>query len=641
MTLTESSGRLTRWRLRLAEFDFTIEYRPGRVHQVPDALSRLVAPNRGNQSEIDDEVPTFDGDASLLTTVQDVSNELTDHRCTPKCDHNTETVFVTTCAGAISTNEAPGDATEPVVWPHEDDESDELDDVDPDVFGSYEGREVLSNNLPNDTLPGPLSFEELAEEQRADDFCQTVLSRQDRKRDSNFFEDTDGLLKRKHPFERDIVQIVFPKTLRARLLSLTHDPVVAGHPGQNRMYYILRRMYYWPHMAVDVAATVRNCLHCAKNRVRSRKTLNRLKLFPATAPLESIGIDILGPLPKSKKGRKYLLVITDRFTKLKQVVALRSVTAYVVAVAFCEACVFKYGVPKTLLSDNGPQFSARFFRSVCEVLGVTNLYTSAYHPKTNGQTERYNRTIVAMLQNYVNEHQNDWDVYVGALTYAYNCHVHRSTRTTPFDLVLTRPPPEFSLHHSARRRSTPDANARDDFRQRLDLSIQKAYKSLQRTQARYKRDFDKRVRRVKSRIRAGDFIFLDSTDGATKPGKLQSPAEGPYKVLRQDKRTLTIDRNGVTECVSADRCVFSPPPIRARTNAAEPATGPTTENSNAEAHPRALNEVPLASTADFAQKVHEGPTYTVDRLLDHRTRDGNAEFLVKWTGYADPTCHMD
>ena len=214
------------------------------------------------------------------------------------------------------------------------------------------------------------------------------------------------------------MKIVFPKTLRARLSSLTHDPVVAGHPGQNRMYYVLRRTYYWPQMAVDVAVTVRNCGNCATTRVRLRKTLNRLKLFPATAPLESICIDILRPLPKSKKGRKYLLLITDRFAKLTQVVALRSFTAYVVAVAFCEASVFKYGVPKPLLSDNGPQFSARFFRSICRVFGVTNLFTSAYHPQTNGRTETYNRTIVAMLRNYVNAHQNDWDVYVGALTYA-------------------------------------------------------------------------------------------------------------------------------------------------------------------------------------------------------------------------------
>ena len=111
-----------------------------------------------------------------------------------------------------------------------------MDDVDLDVFGPYDDQEVLSNNLPNDTLPAPLAFEELAEEQRSHDFCQTVLSRQDRKRDSNVFEDTDGLLNCKRPYERDVVQIVAPKTLRDRLLSPTHDPVIAGHLGQNRMY---------------------------------------------------------------------------------------------------------------------------------------------------------------------------------------------------------------------------------------------------------------------------------------------------------------------------------------------------------------------------------------------------------------------
>ena len=219
-------------------------------------------------------------------------------------------------------------------------------------------------------------------------------------------------------------------------------------------------------------------------------------------------------------------MITDRFTKRTQVVALRNVTAYVIAIAFFEAWVFKYGVPETLRSDNGPQFAVQFFRSVCEVLRVTNLFTSAYYPQNNGQTERYTRTIVSMLRKYVNEPQNDWDVYAGALTYAYNSHVHRSTRTIPFSCFIPRPLRDFSPRNSARRCSTPDATTCDDFRQRLDLSIEKAYNSLQRTQERHKRDFDKRVRRVKSGIRPGDFIFLDSADGVKKQGSCSPLPKG-------------------------------------------------------------------------------------------------------------------
>ena len=278
-----------------------------------------------------------------------------------------------------------------------------------------------------------------------DDFCQTVLARQSESRDSAFFEDHQGVLKQRHPFDSDIFQVVVPRTLRARLLRLCHNPAIAGHPGHNCMYYALRREYYWPHLAANVAATVRGCRTCAMNRVKLRKHLNLNRLFQATRPLESLAIDILGPLPKTKTVKRFLLVITDRFSKLTQVVALRTITAYTVPVAFCKSWVFKYGVPRTLLSDDGPQINANFFHSTCGVLGITNLYTSAYNPQTNGKVERYNRTIASMLRNYVGEHQDDWDVYVRPLTYAYNSHVHRTTRTMPFELVLSRPPPEFSL----------------------------------------------------------------------------------------------------------------------------------------------------------------------------------------------------
>ena len=228
----------------------------------------------------------------------------------------------------------------------------------------------------------------------------------------------------------------------------------------------IRETYYWPQMAADVYKTIRNCTTCAKNRVKLRKRTHQLLIFPAISPLESLAIDILGPLTKTKKGNPFLLVISDRFSKLTHVVALRRIDAYAVAVAFVEAWVFKYGPQKTLVSDNGKQSAAKFFKAVCSLLGLTNIFTSTYHPQTSGQVERYNRIVPAMLRNYVDEHQNDWDRYATALTYAYNCHVHRSTDTTPFNLVLSRPPPEFSLQPSVRLRAPPTAEQKNDYARR-------------------------------------------------------------------------------------------------------------------------------------------------------------------------------
>ena len=293
MSLTESSGRLTRWRLWLAEYDFTIQYRPGRVHQVPDALSRLVPPRVTDDPrpvvEVDDDIPTFDAG----TTVHDVSNELADHFCTGSCDHKAVHVFVTTRNQAGSRrgsrarahdeprgeDEAPALKGPTSFW----EENDEFDAVYIERAEATE-LDVPASPVapPQDDLPAPLTIEKIAEEQRVDDFCQTVLARQSESRDSAFFEDHHGVLKRRHPFGPDIVKVVVPRTLRARLLQLCHNPTIAGHPGQNRMYYALRREYYWPHLAADVAATVRGCRTCAMNRVKLRKHLNRFKLFPAT-----------------------------------------------------------------------------------------------------------------------------------------------------------------------------------------------------------------------------------------------------------------------------------------------------------------------------------------------------------------------
>ena len=316
-------------------------------------------------------------------------------------------------------------------------------------------------------------------------------------------------------------------------------------------------------MAADIYATVRNCTTCARNRVKLRKRTNPLKLFPASEPLKDLCIEILGSLTKTKSGNRFLVVTTDRFTKLTQVAALKRIDAYHVARAFTESWVFKYGPPKTLISDNGKQFASKFFQNVCSLLGVTNIFTSTYHPQTNGQVERYNRTILAMLRNYVGEQQDDWDQYVSALTYAYNCHVHTSTGTTPFDLVLSRPPPPFSLHRSVSLHERPTRARREKFMGKLETALKTAYDRLVKTQERYKRDFDARIRRANLDIRAGDYVFIDPSDGTTKGTKLGNHALGPYRVLRNDRRTFVIQRDSEVERINSDRVTYAPPPKNA------------------------------------------------------------------------------
>jgi transposase InsO family protein len=169
----------------------------------------------------------------------------------------------------------------------------------------------------------------------------------------------------------------------------------------------MRPKFFWKEVYKDVEETVRHCTVCAKNRVTERKRTSFLKLFPADGPLEFVVMDVLGPLPKTERGNCFLLVISDRFSKLTRTVPLRSITALVIAKVFCDAWVFSYRSPRYLLTDNGTQFNAKFFLAVCRELGIAKIFTTAYHPQTNGQVERLNRTVINSLRRYVERRQGD------------------------------------------------------------------------------------------------------------------------------------------------------------------------------------------------------------------------------------------
>ena len=292
-----------------------------------------------------------------------------------------------------------------------------------DVQRLVRERQRCGATQSDEVLPKPMSKQEIVQKQKLDDFCQPVHTIQLSKKGILYFEDEDGMLCLWHPRDQTMIQAVLSSSLRHRLLRLAHHTPISGHPGQTRLHRRLQRSYYWPHMAADISANVRECTPCAKNRLRLLRKASEMKRCPAAAPRDSVAIDILEPLPKSSRGFIFMIVISDRFTKLTQVVPLERITAYDVAVAFVEHLVFKYGAPATLLSDNGSQFVAHFFRRVCNILQVHNVFTTTYPPQTIGQVERFNRTLAAMLRCYVDDKPGLWCLYTPALCNAYNMSV--------------------------------------------------------------------------------------------------------------------------------------------------------------------------------------------------------------------------
>lgn len=326
-------------------------------------------------------------------------------------------------------------------------------------------------------------------------------------------------------------------------------------------------------MARDVFQTANDCRPCAEARGTRYKTQKPMKLFPAGKPLEFVAMDLLGPFPAAESGNQHILVITDRFSKLAQVTPLVSTTAPAVANAFVENWVIPYGIPKFVLSDNGPQFVAKFFEAICVLLGLKHLTTTAYHPQSNGQTERYNQTLATRLRIFTNQHEKNWDRLIQPLTYAYNAQVHRTTGETPFSLVLTRPPNDIILENEIVMPSTEPLTPQEARLQVMERStelVQRAAVRTEQKQAKYKAFHDKKVR-TKLRLQPGDEVFLDNPPSvgqtpaerlADEPaGKLHKKTLAAFKVIKVTDQTTTIVKDEIEETVSIDRLTLAPPPL--------------------------------------------------------------------------------
>jgi len=187
-------------------------------------------------------------------------------------------------------------------------------------------------------------------------------------------------------------------------------------------------------MAADVVSYVRKCDSCARQRVRSLVLRSPLTLFPATMPFKDIAVDLFGPLERTAAGHQFILVITDRFTKLVCAIPMDGTSAVECASAVLDYWVGAYGPPDRLLSDGGPQFTSHFWGQVCNLLSIKPKVTSPSHPQTKGQMERFNRTMHTILNHNVAEHPRSWDQLLGALTLAYNSRPHRCTGVAPLEL---------------------------------------------------------------------------------------------------------------------------------------------------------------------------------------------------------------
>jgi len=167
----------------------------------------------------------------------------------------------------------------------------------------------LRTGMYTDTdTPEPVEFDDVVEAQQADDYCVEMSTRVERGTAKAFFLNQHHALYRRTPYGN---QLVIPKSLRERVLTLKHHATVAAHPGMNRMYYTMQKSYFWPSMVTDIHTTIPKCTICAQNHLALRRHTTTMTLFPATEPLTEVSVDIFGRFTASKKGNRLILGIAD------------------------------------------------------------------------------------------------------------------------------------------------------------------------------------------------------------------------------------------------------------------------------------------------------------------------------------------
>ena len=232
------------------------------------------------------------------------------------------------------------------------------------------------------------------------------------------------------------LQIVIPQAMRRDILYWVHGHDVSGHFGKKRALERLSRKYYWPGMTQDLIRWIAGCPDCCLSKPGPGVGKMPLSQELFGVRFGRIAVDIIGGLKTTPNGNVVMMVVTDYYTKYTRVFPLKDHTAATCAATLVKGWVLHLGVPLMLHSDQGREFEGNIWKAMCEYLCICKTRTNPYRPQSDGQVERFNRTLISVLKPLVNEQMDDWDEKCEFVSHAYNGTVHSTTNCSPNLLVF-------------------------------------------------------------------------------------------------------------------------------------------------------------------------------------------------------------
>ena len=504
-----------RWVAQLADYEFDIKYRPGKLNIDADFLSR---------HPVEEFEVRVTGENELISA-EDVNIIFSE---ASKKDKQLSEILSLKCLA--------------------------MDVVEPQEGSPRITREQLNKEQMVDAVISPII--QAMSENRAMD---TNVSR-----DSKLLNKQRGklLLENGVLFRKTInyKQIVLPKRLHSIVFKELHNNM--GHLG--RVWELARKRFYWPNMRRDIELYVQKQCRCVMSK--KKNSPDRAPLVPITSshPFELVSVDFC-KLDECKGGYKFAMVVCDHFTRFTQVYATKNKKGRTAADVIFNKFILQYGWPERLHHDQGGEFENRCFERLHQLSGIKSSHTTPYHPEGDGQVERMNRTMLNMLKCLEEEQKGDWSNHLAKLAFAYNATTHKSTGYSPFFLLMGREPvlPVDWVFGLEIEKLDTGKKSYDKLVSDWKTSMQQALEIARRNAGKsgeYNKEYyDKRAKGVP--LAVGDKVLCRNREkGGT--GKLRSHWEKViYTVIKMDPdipvitvqekkggKQKRIHRNNVTKC---------------------------------------------------------------------------------------------
>jgi hypothetical protein len=309
----------------------------------------------------------------------------------------------------------------------------------------------------------------------------------------SFIEDGVLWTRLKNTPEKRVV-IMAPADIIPDILCDAHGHILAGHDGVLKTKERILQSYYWPGMDQDIQLHIQKCHQC-QLRKPSRSPPPLMSPLPqCSAPNQRIHCDLFGPLKTSESSKKFILCMTDAFTKYVELVALPNKEALTVTSAIFNRWICRFGLPLEIVTDQGREFNNKLSEELYSLLRLHHQTTAARHPQCNSQAEVCNKTIAKYLNSFVDSTTLNWEQFLAPLMFSYNTSFHRSIKNTPYFLTFGMDPrlPSFP-NPDIREKFYGESSAADMF-QKLQVARQLATENNLLATNETKLSFDKHAK---------------------------------------------------------------------------------------------------------------------------------------------------